>query len=69
MSCIKTIVELGQDIQNDGVVLADHKILEVSVIFSESEWMSLLDVKLQGRQFLGTQYPVYLEASPGASPE
>lgn len=69
VSCIVASTDLFPKRQNRGTALAGCKLLEVSVIFVEFEFVFLLEVKVQMRQFLATSYHGGFEASLAAAPK
>lgn len=54
---------------NDGAMLTDRNLPEALVISMQGESVSLLEAKLQFRQFLTTPYTADLTRSPAVTPE
>lgn len=69
VSCIEASDPTGRNHQNDGVMLADRKLSELSVLLLEGEQMSLLELRSQMRGFLTAWYRANVEESPVMAPE
>lgn len=66
---MEEFVKIDKKRQNNGAVLTDYKILEVSASSVEGASMSLHEEKWQVCQFLAAQYPFDVEESLERYPE